>query len=648
MGYRLGVDLGTTFTAAVVHRPGSAPTVVPLGDRSAAMPSVLYLGADGTVLIGEAAERRALTDPDRVVRRFKRRIGDETPLLFGAHQGEAFTAHAVAARIIALVADRVVEREGCAPDEIAITVPATWGPHKKDLLSAALTREGLLDAMLVSEPAAAAVAYAHAGRLTAGTTLAVYDFGGGTFDAALLHTEPDGRSTLLGSPAGLPDLGGIDFDDAVLAHVLASAGPQVPAFDGDDPDAVTTMARLRRECVDAKEGLSVDTAVTVPVLLGGLSTSVRLTRREFEAMIVAGVEETFASLDLALESAGLAPHELRRVLLTGGSSRIPLVTQLLSARYPGARIERDIDPKLAVATGAVLALELAPQGRHAAPATPAIVPPAEDLAPVPLPPTAGVSASMVLAGSAERPQRPPLEHEEFEGESAHFDAAAPLVRQRARLSSPVVLSLAAGALLLGGIAVTTLLPNAAGDALPAATLQEKEVGGRAPEKSADRAAEGTVEKSEATQSTTQSGSGSIAGGRTEGSADTQATGSDSAPADGSTAEESSTESEESSEASTKASKSGKSDQAAADRSAAKQRSDDRAGAGTPASGGTAATASDQESAGGPAPADTASGGGGVGPAAAVEDTSTDSGSVESFNDGSGDTTGPADSPPPGP
>src|ERR1700710_891371 len=114
MGYRLGVDLGTTFTAAVVHRPGSAPTVVPLGDRSAMMPSVLFLGEDGTVLVGEAAERRGLLEPDRVVRGFKRRIGDETPLLAGAGR-DGLTAHAIAARLIALVADRAAEQEGGAP-----------------------------------------------------------------------------------------------------------------------------------------------------------------------------------------------------------------------------------------------------------------------------------------------------------------------------------------------------------------------------------------------------------------------------------------------------------------------------------------------------------------------------------------------------
>ena len=448
MGYRLGVDLGTTFTTAVVHRPntGNAPTVVPLGDRSAAIPSVLFLGEDGTVLIGEAAERRALTDPDRVVRRFKRRIGDETPLLVGP-AGEGLTAHALAARMIALVSDRVAEREGGAPDEVAVTVPATWGTHKKELLTGALTREGLVDVTLVSEPAAAALAYADTGRLGSGATVAVYDFGGGTFDATLLRAEPGRSFTPLGTPSGLPDLGGIDFDDAVLAYVLGTAGPQTPGLDAGDALHMTAMARLRRECVDAKEALSADTAVTVPVLLGAAQTSVRLTRSDFEAMIAGAVEETCTAVEATLVSAGLTCKNLDRILLTGGSSRIPLVTQLLSARYPGVTLERDIDPKLAVAVGGVLALEQAKPagGRHAAPR-----------------PT-GLAAA--------KPARPALAVESFD-DRPEETAPAQSGPDAPRRKAPALLMAAAGVVLLGGLGLTQFGALNLGDALPAGTFQE--------------------------------------------------------------------------------------------------------------------------------------------------------------------------------
>lgn len=624
MGYRLGVDLGTTFTAAVVHRPGSssgsAPTVVSLGERAATMPSVLFLGADGQVLVGEPAERRAVTDPDRVVRRFKRRIGDETPLLMGAEgtQSGAFAAHAIAARMIALVADRVAEQEGGAPDAIAVTVPAGWGDHKKELLTTALVREGLIAVTLVSEPAAAALAYAATGRLRTGSTLAVYDFGGGTFDAALLRVETDGRFTPVGTPSGLPNLGGIDFDDAVLAYVLGTAGPQTPGVDPDDPLHVTAMTRLRRECVEAKEALSADTTATVPVLLGAAQTTVRLTRGEFEAMIAGAVEETCTCIEAALVSAGLTRKNLDRILLTGGSSRIPLVSQLLSARYPGVALERDIDPKLAVATGAVLALELdAPRvsGRHAAPAIDGIAGiggfgqndgDATAAAPV-----------AVMAAISAKPARPALELENFDGDRE--PGTRPIVAQKRK--APTVLMAAAGVIMLGGFGLAQFgaLELEFGNALPGSVLQQA----KADTDSSDgsqlevEAAEGAksakdAKASEGESAESSDNSAGTLSGRTEGSADSGSAGSS-----GSSSPAATEEADETSVADSRATK----DQAAPARKPAKAGAQKATGTGAVDAAATEPAASAVAPAVNAAPEAAA-------PAAEAEDTSSDSGSVE--------------------
>jgi hypothetical protein len=598
MGYRLGVDLGTTFTAAVIHRPGSAPTVVPLGDRAATIPSVVFLGEDGTTLVGEAAERRALTDPSRVVRRFKRRIGDETPLLVGAG-GDGLPAHAIAARMIALVADRVAEQEGSAPDAIAVTVPAAWGAHKKELLAGALVREGLLGVGLISEPTAAALAYADTGRLGAGTTVAVYDFGGGTFDAALLRSESGGRFTPLGTPSGLPDLGGIDFDDAVLAYVLGTVGPQTPGVDLDDPVHVTAMARLRRECVDAKEALSADTAATVPVMLGGIQTSVRLTRGEFEAMIAAAVEETCVAVEAALVSAGLTRNGLDRILLVGGSSRIPLVTQLLSARYPGVVLDRDIDPKFAVAIGGVLALDASGSGLPAGPAMP------------------------------ERPSR----------ELEAFDRApgVPLVRQRKKRKTPIVLAVVAGLIMTSSVSLSALGHLKFDGGLPSAQLQEAKAGA---------ADENRVQLQEEAlhEGKTQQGD--------EGSAAADESGSESASSSSSSSSSSSESSSTSSESSesgsagsssargrTEGSATSPSDPQTSDASTADQASAKRAAAKKSTASGQTTARSDATQAAAPtepasstapvtAPAQPA-----ATTTAPAETSDTDSGSIEAFNDG---------------
>jgi molecular chaperone DnaK (HSP70) len=348
--YQLGVDLGTTFTAAAVHRTSTSAEVVALSPRSASVPSVLYLGEDSGVLVGEAAERRAVTDPERVIREFKRRIGDPTPLMVA---GTPQHAHELAGSLARWVVDRVTEREGAAPDRIAITHPAGWGPHKLALLAEGLSAAGLDEVAFLTEPEAAAVHYASAQRIEPGGTIAVYDLGGGTFDAAVLRRTECAGFELLGRPEGIERLGGIDFDEVVFDHVRASIA-NVDELDPEDPVTVAAVARLRRDCTEAKEALSTDTEVTIPVLLPGTRAQIRLVRGEFEAMIRPALADTVDALRRTVRSAGLEPDDLAAVLLVGGSSRIPLVAQLISVEL-GRPVAVDTDQSTSVATGAALA-----------------------------------------------------------------------------------------------------------------------------------------------------------------------------------------------------------------------------------------------------------------------------------------------------
>ena len=153
------------------------------GQSHASVPSVLFLAPDGSVLVGDAAERRALIDPDRAQREFKRRVGDPTPIVVG---GRNWAPEELSARLVRWVMDRVAEREGGPADRIAITHPASWGPHKKDLLARALANQGL-SVTFLAEPQAAALHYASTERVGVGSTVAVYDLGGGTFDAAVVR-----------------------------------------------------------------------------------------------------------------------------------------------------------------------------------------------------------------------------------------------------------------------------------------------------------------------------------------------------------------------------------------------------------------------------------------------------------------------------
>jgi actin-like ATPase involved in cell morphogenesis len=366
VGYQLGIDVGTTYTAAAVCRSADRrwvePEVVTLGTRGSTIPSVLFIGPDGNVVVGEAAERRALTDPDRVVREFKRRIGDPTPIVVG---GRSWAPEELSARLVRWVVDRVAEREGGPAAQIALTHPASWGSHKKDLLTAALATEGLR-VTLLAEPQAAALHYATQERVAPGSTIAVYDLGGGTFDAAVVRKANRSEAAfgaagfgMLGRPEGLDRLGGVDFDEVVFEHVRAGLPAAFSDLDDTDTGVLSAVARVRRECTEAKEALSADTDVSIPVLLPAGGGSVRLHRSEFESMIRAQVEETVDALRTAVRSAGCRPGELNAVLLVGGSSRIPLVAQLVSEGL-ARPVAVDTDPKNAIAKGAALSVSPVP------------------------------------------------------------------------------------------------------------------------------------------------------------------------------------------------------------------------------------------------------------------------------------------------
>jgi molecular chaperone DnaK len=357
MSYRLGADLGTTFTAAAVAN-GAGPTMLGLGNRALQVPSVLYLPADGGLIVGEPAERRGLADPARVVREFKRRFGDSVPMLVA---GVPFSPQALTAQLLKWVVGMSTERMGEPPSRVVLTHPANWGPFKRELLTQVIELADVGEVDLCSEPEAAAIQYAVRAGVTSqtgspvrtGEKVAVYDLGGGTFDSCVLERTDDGFA-VLGEPIGIEHLGGMDFDDALFEQVLSSLGAGAQELDLADEQGQAALARLRRDCVEAKEALSADVATVVHVSLPGLNTSVRLNRSELEELIRRPLEETVAAVGRALRSAGVEPGDLRSIVLVGGGSRIPLVSQMLQQEF-GVPLALDTHPKHDIALGAAMA-----------------------------------------------------------------------------------------------------------------------------------------------------------------------------------------------------------------------------------------------------------------------------------------------------
>ena len=423
MSYALGIDLGTTFSAAAVARNGQAE-ILSLGYRSPTLPSVIVARESGEILIGEAAERRSLIEPLRTAREFKRRLGDPTPILLGS---APYGAETLMSYLLRGIYDLVVEQEGGPPATLVISHPANWGLYKLDLLEQAVRMADVGDAQYITEPVAAALHYAGRERIEPGEVVAVYDFGGGTFDAALLRRTETSFEPL-GNPEGIERLGGIDFDEAVFGHVMQSISDLVGELDPSDSTAMSAVARLRDESRQAKEVLSIDTDVTIPVMLPGVQTEVRLTRSEFEEMVEPRIGATIAALGRAARSAEVDLNDVDRILLVGGSSRIPLVRQRVREETD-SEIFLDAHPKYAIALGAAIAADLglgtsiaaqmsALQPAPAPPVAPEPAPASLDPPAVPEPPPVPVAPPSAALPA----ESPPAQAEAVESEEPAADS----------------------------------------------------------------------------------------------------------------------------------------------------------------------------------------------------------------------------------
>jgi molecular chaperone DnaK (HSP70) len=393
MRYVLGIDLGAGHTTAAVSRLGepaagwSDAEAVPLGVGTSAVASVLHVLPDGSVrpwqpepADQESADQkradqewagREWADKGWVVRGFGRRVGDDVPLIVG---GEPYPGQALLAALAMWVVNQVDEREGGGADQIVVSHPGGWGPHRIDLLHRALWRAGLDSVTLLPAPVAAAEAYAAESPVGSGAILAVQDLDGG--ESAVVRRTEVGTFELLGCVSGAVDAdvdgfpGGIEplLDDALLGHVgdRLRLGRDEP--DPSDPAARERIGRLRQACAAARESLVTAVETTIAVDVGPGPVSVTLTRAEFEESVRPLLAAAADTLRGAVRSCGLAPRELAAVVLCGGAARIPLVARLVAAALPVSSAVGG-QPELRIARGAALAGQKIADGTVSVPAT---------------------------------------------------------------------------------------------------------------------------------------------------------------------------------------------------------------------------------------------------------------------------------------
>lgn len=341
----LSIDFGTSSTVGVLSASGRGPRAVEV-DGSVTMPSAVFVADDGLLVVGQEAERRARLDPRRFEPLPKRRI-DEGTLQLGETTVDVTDAFAAVLRRMGEEAGRQLGRP---PAQTRISHPAGWGATRQGAIRTAAAKAGFGDVRLIPEPVAAAAHYASAGRRNAGP-IGVYDLGAGTFDCAVVGVSRQGFAVL--AEDGLPDLGSIDIDQALLVHIGRSVSHTDPAqWQRLLRPRSTADRRTRRALLldvrDAKESLSRHsrTHVPMPEPFG----DVLVSRDELDALVRPSLLRSAELLGATIRRAGLHPGQLGGVYLVGGPSRMPLLATLLGRQLGVAPTTQD-QPETAVAFG---------------------------------------------------------------------------------------------------------------------------------------------------------------------------------------------------------------------------------------------------------------------------------------------------------
>lgn len=342
---RLTVDFGTSNTAAVLTHPtGRTPL---LFEGSPLLPSAVYLPDDGELLVGRDAERSAGVAPERLEPNPKRRIDDGT-LWLGDR--ELPVADAIAA-VVRRAVDEAGRVAGASVTEAILTHPAQWSRPRLAVLTEAAHTAGLPDVRLVPEPVAAAAYFVTVlgHQVPVGRCIIVYDLGGGTFDAAVVRRGDTGFEVL--AAAGLPDVGGLDLDAAIVGHLRTVVDTDSwSRLDWPDSPADRRARRLLwQDARAAKEQLTRHSRAELHVPLA--ETDVHLTRDEFETLARPLLDRTVEQTMATLRAARIGRESVAGVFLVGGASRVPLAASLLHRTLGIAPTVLD-QPELVVATGA--------------------------------------------------------------------------------------------------------------------------------------------------------------------------------------------------------------------------------------------------------------------------------------------------------
>ena len=350
----VGIDLGTTNSAVAVLE-GGQPTVIANAEGSRTTPSVVAFSKQGEVLVGEVAKRQAVTNVDRTISSVKRHMGTDWTQEI---DDKKYTAQEISARTLGKLKKDAESYLGESVTDAVITVPAYFSDSERQATKDAGTIAGLNVLRIINEPTAAALAYG----LEKGNDdeqILVFDLGGGTFDVSLLEVSKDeeGSTIQVQATAGDNRLGGDDWDQKIVDWLISQVKNKEGVDLGKDRIA---LQRLKEAAEQAKKELSSSTSTTLSLQYlsmtenGPLHLDEKLTRAQFEDMTSDLLERTKAPFHQVIKDAGIKVSDIDHVVLVGGSTRMPAVTEVVKELTGGKEPNKSVNPDEVVAVGAAL------------------------------------------------------------------------------------------------------------------------------------------------------------------------------------------------------------------------------------------------------------------------------------------------------